>query len=63
MGDQGYWALTILTLPAVLYGLFFYKTNYRRTQSEIDSEKDVSCSEGSESLLSFQNPETESPKK
>ena len=34
VGNHGYWFLTIITLPVILYGVFGFKTDYRRTKSE-----------------------------
>lgn len=39
VGSKGYWVLAALTLPVILYGVFGYKTAYRRTKSEAEERK------------------------
>ena len=40
VGDQGYWVLAASAVPATLYMLFGYKTHYKKTESELQREKE-----------------------
>lgn len=36
MGKSGFFVLAALTLPAWIYVMFFYKTDYRKNQAEME---------------------------